>query len=395
MKLIFTCLAIFIACSINAQPRLPVIRATKRNVSINDGGYFDKDAWTLSPQARPDVFTADRTRKAKWVVYYTDIDSIRVKVNPGTIFDFVVLLNGKDSCFTRIASAIAPAQVAPDPHTAPDTIPFSLTTFNAISVQSILNNTDTVNLHFDLGSFDFRLTKNAILHKTSLLPDKAGALAGNKEPDYRHLNKVNTIQMGNRTWNSPEITVTSLTAHDMDGRFGWNLFEGMVVEINYDRSILVIHATLPITAKTFFKSPLFFMRSFVCAKGAFVIANKKYTGTFLLDTGSDRAMILDSAWASNQAFPNNLPLLSSTVVSDPRGAQYKTKTVEAPQFTINQCTLNNIPAMMLSNKNPLNFEVNYLGNDLLKRFNILLDFKNDNLYLKPNRLKDVPYRTNS
>src|ERR1700712_4955729 len=91
-----------------AQSKLPVIKATSKKVAISDGGYLDKNAWSLSPAIKPDIYTADRTRKTKWVIFYTDIDSIKVKVKPGTRFNFIVLLNGKDSCYTQIASAIPP-----------------------------------------------------------------------------------------------------------------------------------------------------------------------------------------------------------------------------------------------------------------------------------------------
>ena len=88
-----------------AQKKLPVIHAKSENVSINDGGYFEKDAWTLAPEAKPDVYRASRASKPKFVTFYTDLDSIKVKIKPGKSFDFIILLNGKDSCFTRIESA--------------------------------------------------------------------------------------------------------------------------------------------------------------------------------------------------------------------------------------------------------------------------------------------------
>src|SRR5882757_9292139 len=108
MRYIHLFLSLLLAPSIFAQARLPIIKATSKSVNINDGGFLDKNAWTLSPKIRPDIFTADRTRKTKWVTFYTDIDSIKVKVKPGSRYNFVILLNGKDSCYTQIASAILP-----------------------------------------------------------------------------------------------------------------------------------------------------------------------------------------------------------------------------------------------------------------------------------------------
>jgi len=378
-----------------AQQHLPVIKTTSKSVAIKDGDYLDKNAWSLSPKIRPDIFTADRTRKAKWVVFYTDIDSIKVKIKPGSKFNFVVLLNGKDSCYTQIASAIPPKNSLKNNVAVNDTIPFTLTSYNAICAQAIINGTDTLNMHFDASSFDFRLTRDAVLKKTKLLSNQPDALAGKAAPNYSKLNKVFTLRMGNTVWNEPQIFTTGITAHDMDGRFGWNLFEGRQVEIDYDRHLLIIHSRLPSALKGYVRSKMEFARSFPYIKGTFEIANKKYTGNFSMDTGSDQAIILDSIWVSKQNFPKDLKLIRSSVLRDPRGVKYETRIVLSPLFKLNGFGLANIPTLLLPGKNPAGFELNFLGNDLLKRFNMILDFENDYVYLKPNKLMEVKYRANS
>ena len=191
MKYLFIFLTSFLLIqTVFAQSKLPIIRATSKKVAIRDGDYLDKNAWTLSPKARPDIFTADRTRKAKWVTFYTDIDSIRVRVKPGTKFNFIILLNGKDSCYTQIASAIKPENMLQGKIVLHDTIPFILTADDAIAVKAVINNTDTLKLHFDLSSFDFHFTKNGILKKTQLLSNQQDALAGKAVPNFNKLNKV-------------------------------------------------------------------------------------------------------------------------------------------------------------------------------------------------------------
>ncbi|MEO7211310.1 hypothetical protein [Mucilaginibacter sp.] len=376
------------------QARLPLIKATSKNVAINDGGVLDREAWTLSPNIKLDVFTAERTRKTKWVTFRTDIDSIRVKVKPGTRFNFVVLLNGKDSCYTQIASAIRPEMQQSRPAKT-DTIPFTLTAYNAIAVKTIINNTDTLTFHFDTGSRNFRITKDAILNKTKLLAKQPGVSAGTAAPNYNNLAKVFKLQMGNTVWANPDISATTLTAHEMDGRFGWNLFEGRAIEINYDLQVLVIHSGPFKAPKGFSRAKLEVIHSFVTARGAFQIAGKPYPGNFLFDTGADQAAILDSAWANRQNFAKELPLIRSTTFSNPRGVKFEIRIVRSPAFTINGLTLTNIPTAVLGSSNPAGFEINNLGNDLLKRFNMILDFKHDVLYLKPNHLWKMKYREDS
>lgn len=374
MKYIYLAIILLLVFNAAAQPALTVIKAASKTVSIRDDDFFEKDAWTLSPKTRPDVYTADRTRKTKWVTFYTDIDSMRVKVAPGSRFDFVILLNSKDSCFTRIVSAIPPKTTLPQ--ATHDTIPFTLTEFSAISIKTVVNNTDTLNLHFDAGSFDFHITRDAIKQKL-------------------HGAKVTKLQMGSLTFNNTDAIATTLSARNMDGRFGWNLFEGQVVEIDYDKSLFIVHSAMPRLPKGFVRSKLGFTRSYPNLTGSFEIANQTYTGSFILDTGSEQAIILDSAWMSRQNFPKDLKLIKSSVLHDPRGVKYETKIVLAPVFKLNGTKLLKIPVLLLNNQNPMRTVINYLGNGLLKRFNVVMDFEHDDIYLKPNKLLQTEYNQKS
>ncbi|MCX6305808.1 MAG: hypothetical protein NT040_12665 [Bacteroidetes bacterium] len=84
--------------SLCAQQTLQVIKANSKIVDIKDGKTFKKGTWTIIPEAKPDVYKTS----AKRVTFYTDLDSITFKVNPKNEYNFVILLNGKDSAFTQI-----------------------------------------------------------------------------------------------------------------------------------------------------------------------------------------------------------------------------------------------------------------------------------------------------
>ncbi|HEY4194041.1 MAG TPA: hypothetical protein VGM63_00780 [Mucilaginibacter sp.] len=391
MKTIALLSVIFLTSLSFAQTKLPVIKATSKRVSIKDGNLLSKNSWSLSPSARPDIYTAERTRKTKWVTFYTDIDSIRVKVKPGTRYNFVILFNGKDSCYTQIASAVPPEDKTLRNVVAIDTIPFTLTSYNAIAFKAIVNGTDSVNLHFDTGSWDFRLTKDAIVKKTKLLSGQTGST-----PNFSKLNKVSKLQIGKLIINDPGFAATDMTAHDMDGRFGWNLFEGKQVELDFDKSRMIVHSGKLIKApKGYVKSDLEFRNSFMIVKGAMKKGDQLLPGDFLMDTGSEQAIILDSAWSASADFPKGLQLIRSIILHNPRGDKFETKVVLAPAFEMNSYTLTNIPTLILGTRNPAGFSINNLGNDLLKRFNMILDFKNDCIYWKPNQFFDMEFKKDS
>jgi hypothetical protein len=381
-------------CTLFAQKKLPVIYATTKAVAIRDGDMYDPHAWTLSPATRPDVYTAERTRKNKYVTFYTNTDSIRVKVKPGSKFDFIILLNGKDSCYTRIESAIPPEDSRQLKTARHDTIPFTRTSHEAISVRAVLDGTDTVTLHFDTGSWDVRLTKDAIVKKTKLLAGQGDYMAGKAAPNFNKLRKVQQLQIGSLVFHNPNLSATDLTAHDMDGRFGWNLFDGKQVELDYDNNLLIVHSgKLPKIPRGYVRSALTFRYSFLLVEGAIKKGNQQLAASFLMDTGAESAIILDSAWAAGNDFARELPLIKTIVLTNPRGIQFKTQVVQAPALQLNGFELKEVPALILGTKNPAGFPINNLGNDVLKRFNMILDFRNDLVYWKPNSLFPTAFRT--
>lgn len=98
-RLVFGCFVLtLIVGGAFAQNELPVVRATSVSVDISDGNVLKK--WSIMPEVSPDVYVS--SSKNKVVTFYTDIDSISVKIKPNIDFDFVVLLNDSVRALTRI-----------------------------------------------------------------------------------------------------------------------------------------------------------------------------------------------------------------------------------------------------------------------------------------------------
>jgi len=81
------------------KTNLPVIRANSIQVDIKEDHVLKKSAWRIVPEAELDVYQTS----AKEVTFYTDIDSISFAIHPRVgKYDFIILLNGKDSARTQI-----------------------------------------------------------------------------------------------------------------------------------------------------------------------------------------------------------------------------------------------------------------------------------------------------
>ncbi|MCK9422094.1 MAG: transglutaminase domain-containing protein [Bacteroidales bacterium] len=98
LRLVFVLMILLTGPSLCAQQVFQVIKANSKIVDIKDGTIFKKGNWTIVPEAKPDVYKTSSER----VTFYTDLDSISFKVKPKHEYNFIILLNGKDSAFTQI-----------------------------------------------------------------------------------------------------------------------------------------------------------------------------------------------------------------------------------------------------------------------------------------------------
>lgn len=80
--------------------KLPIIKATSKKVDVRDGAKFKKSHWVISPETRPDIY--ETLSKNGNITFYTDKDSISFPIILDKKYDFVILLNNKDSAFTEI-----------------------------------------------------------------------------------------------------------------------------------------------------------------------------------------------------------------------------------------------------------------------------------------------------
>lgn len=374
MKVFLLLPLLFFAYFSIAQKNVPVIKANSKKAIIIEGEN-DRYDWGISPDIKPDIHTISKILKPRWVRFYTDIDSIKVKIKPNENFDFIVLLNNKDSCYTRIQSLPVKNYARQRP-IAHDTIPFLLTEFNNLKIKAILNKTDTLFLKFDSGTTGLLLTNDAIANKTHLVNVSA---------------TDNSLQMGNLRWDSLPIYPVVLSGQGTDGRFGWDLFDGKIVEIDYDKSIFIVHTALPNVNRAYSRFDIEYTHMLLCIQGELQVQNKKYTNRFLFDNGYQRTIMLDTFLMARQNYPKDLPVIKKQIMKNGQGKEIPVITVNNERLNLGKQSLFNIPVQLMTTGNPARFPTHILGNEVLKRFNTILDFQHNHIYLKPNSLINLPY----
>lgn len=380
MKYALTLLLLCISIMNLAQKKLPVIRANSSKAVILEEDNGLKTDWNIDPSVKPDIYTVSKISKgSKTVKIKTDIDSIRIKIKQGDKKDFVILLKGKDSCLTRIQSQVPKdfSTVQPAFH---DSIRLGINGQNTMFVKAALNKTDSLVLNFDTGTSNLSLTAEALKDKI-----KQSLKAG-----------VNVLSIGNKKYDGFKIYKVELSGHGTDGRFGWDLFDGMVVELNYDRGIMVVHSQLPEYLKkdqayerleVKYLDKLFFVETTINQ------GSSSYKDWFLFDTGYQRTAMLDGPLLREHHFPTTeMKEIKKVIMRGGQGNEIPVITANLESLSLGKYKLKNIPAQLLSESRlVINKRMNILGNEILKRFNVFLDFQNNAVYLKPNRLFNDSY----
>jgi len=370
----------FSILQIMAQKKLPILKANSSKAIFIEEDNGLKTDWNIDPSLKPDIYTVSRmVNSSKIIKVKTDIDSLRITIKKGEKKDFIILLKGKDSCMTRIECAPSKdfSSVKPAFH---DTIRMGINEQNTMFVKAALNKTDSLTLNFDTGSSNLSLTQEALQNKI-----KQSLKSG-----------VNILSLGNKKYQDFRIYKVELTGHGTDGRFGWDLFDGMVVELNYDLGNMIVHSQLPEKVRkdkayeklnlTFYDK-LFFVETTI-QQGA--VKNKDW---FLFDTGYQRTVMLDGPLLREQKFPTDkMKVIKKVMMRGAKGNEIPVVTANLETLSLGKYSLNNIPAQLLSESRPVNDKkMNILGNEILKRFNVFLDFQTNTVYIKPNTLFNEGY----
>ena len=262
-----------------------------------------------------------------------------------------------------------------------DSIPMTLNEHNTIFVKAIFNETDTINLNFDTGTTELILTNNVLDNKLKSIP--------------KLYNTLYNLKIGNTNYKT-KVYDAVLTGHGTDGRFGWDFFKDKIVELNYNLNLMIIHPILPKNVAknnkftelniTFFKD-LFLVESEIKQNG---ITNKDL---FLFDIGYQRTVMLDNDLLKEGKFPTEkMEVIKKTIMKGAQGNEIPVITSNLKVLKIGKYKLKNVPVQLLTTNKPLKDKnTHILGNDVLKRFNIFLDFQNNIVYMKPNHLLKDKY----
>lgn len=270
-------------------------------------------------------------------------------------------------------------------------IPFTLTDYNNLSIKAVFNQKDTVQLIFHTAANAVTLTEEALQKAKSLKFDRTDSVKswGGNDNTSR-FSKSNTLQIGSLQWNDVPIWENKNSGQHTGGKFGLDLFENKIIELDFDKQVLIIHAVLPKKIKNYEKLNLTFDNDMMFIEAKSINGNNSYTNKFLIHSGYAGAVLYDDKFVAENKIAEQLKVTSEKQLKDSFGNILKTKKAILPTFAIENIKLNNVAVGYFDGAIGRQ-KMSIIGGDILKRFNLIIDAKREFIYLKPNKLQNSKY----
>lgn len=360
-----------------AQQKIRTIKSASEKALISDGENVKMD-WHLEAGVNPDIYYVNIPSQKSVIKFTTDQDELIMNTQPQKKYDFVVLLNSKDSCHIQIASVLPPdAAHLETKNGYPIRVPFTLLN-SRIYLNGQVNHKDVL-LQLDMGA-----GTSVVNRKSS---EKIGLeFSSHKMVSNTHgLNKERTslnnqVTISGLQWNNIELTEVGNMDDSEDIIIGNGFFRDKIIGIDYDKKELTIYENLPNKAGDYKKMPVYYVQNRPMFNAEIVHNNKKYSSWFLFDTGRDGSMLIGNDFTGSK---NNWEELNPLTVANGRKIIRLDAFIAGVQFKDIVTNASN-PAVP-------NAKASLFGNQILKHFNVILDNKKGTLYLKPNSLTHEPY----
>lgn len=358
-----------------------VIKGRSRVVTITDGLHVKKDYWYVMPERDPDVYYVEIPRHPHTVTFTTDLESISFDVVYGSRHDFVIALEDGARARTQIRAeykALTPHRrtAAASPGDL-NTIPFTRGDNDKIYVKGRINGSSELDVQVDLGAGGSIIKKSSV-SKVSMHFDRTVRLRNSDGVNVVPESSANRLEIAGLAWEGIGFAVADNMTWREDAIVGNALFQDKVLEIDYDRMRLAIHDEFPQLSGGWMAAEMILDGVVPYARGTLVIGDDVREGWFLLDTGAYTSILNSDRLSPTSKLAAELRQLFGGRLRGP------TLTVVGHAFTAVNYSVRHYDGDRAS--------LGVLGNDVLKRFNLILDNRSGRAYFRPNGRMSDPFR---
>lgn len=203
------------------------------------------------------------------------------------------------------------------------------------------------------------------------------------------LSSRNSLELGNLQWKN--VPIAYIEKADAGGIVVYHVFEGKIVEIDSDNRWLLIHDRLPAYSNRCSKLPMSFRNNLPFLPVSLLLggSGKKILAEY--DSGSAWALFINDEYATDHMLYEMMHQLGNRSSFCMRRSVVESDLVLLPGLSVSGHFMECVPIDLEKPSGVKTLDWAIMGMDLIRRFNVILDFKDFNFYLEPNSLINSPY----
>jgi hypothetical protein len=287
----------------------------------------------------------------------------------------------------------AQEEFIPPPSRFLTSLPFHQLTGGIITVRGMVGDyPDTLTFIFDTGSGGISLDSMTTIQmnlKTENSDKTIRGIAGIRKVKFAYHLKLHL----------PNLTVDSLNFHisdydilssvygeKIDGIIGYSFLSRYIVKINYDSSKIEIfsNGTIKYPKGGYLMRPIF---AGLPIQSARVRDAADITSRFYFDTGAGLCLLLSSDFVTDSALFNSKKKKPVFTEAEGLGGKTMMQLTTVKDFHLGPYHFKNIPTYIFDDEYNITSYPSLgglIGNDLLRRFNIILNYERREIYIAPN-----------
>ncbi|MEO6316059.1 MAG: aspartyl protease family protein [Chitinophagaceae bacterium] len=270
--------------------------------------------------------------------------------------------------------------------------PFRQFSGGVIIIKATVNDTkDSLNFILDTGSGGISLDSQTVSHLKipNELSDKTiRGIAGIRKVNFAYNNTLRLpglrVDSLNFHINDYDI-LTSVYGEHIDGIIGYSFFNRYIVKINYDSLLIQVYSkgSMKYPKGGYLLKPLLVN---LLIQSARVIDQDDRTARFYFDTGAGLCLLLSSDFVEDSTLFSPKRKKVSTQVEG-LGGKKQMELTTVRNFRLGPYRFRKVPAYIFDdeyNVTSYPYLGGLIGNDLLRRFNVILNYEKRDIYITPN-----------
>lgn len=276
-----------------------------------------------------------------------------------------------------------------------DSIPFELGNGDRVYVQGRVNGSQPLRFLFDTGATGMVINPESTGGKVTMKFDGTVSNTGTTGASEVKKSSDNTFSLGNRTWKGVPFISISYAPELWDGVIGLWFIRQQVTEINYSKRMIYLYSHDSYTPPpNSIRLKVAYVMGVPVVPVQVTVNGKTHALRLEVDTGSDRVLDLNTPFVKKHGL---LGTQTPFAVSHISGSEKDVGVLENVIFDdirMGDYRLPRIPGAFSTVKKGVQSSAEMdgvMGNNLLKRFNLVCDLKEGYIYLIPNDLLYTPF----